>query len=151
MRLADFWSGIFWLLIALWAITESFQFGIGTWKTPGAGFLPLWSGILLAGFSLFQMVRTVSKRIPPKEINPFAGVRWKKWGLTLAGLLGYGLLLEPLGFILCTLIFMAVLLAFVEPQRWLIVLLIAVGTTTAAYLIFEWWLRSQLPKGLLGI
>ncbi len=151
MKLTDCWSGIFWLLLALWVIVESFQFGFGLWKAPGAGFVPFWAGILLAGLSLFQIFRTVWKKIPPAGENPFEKVRWEKWGLTLAALLGYGLLLESLGFLLCTLIFMAVLLAWIEPQPWSVVLLIALGTTAASYLLFEWWLKSQLPKGLLGI
>jgi putative tricarboxylic transport membrane protein len=151
MKLADCWSGIFWLLLALWVIVESFQFGFGLWKSPGAGFVPLWAGVLLASLSLFQIFRAIGKRIPSAGENPFKEVRWEKWGLTLAALLGYGLLLEPLGFLLCTLIFMAILLALVEPQPWSVVLLTALGTTAASYLIFEWWLKSQLPKGLLGI
>lgn len=151
MKLADFWSAIFWLLLAVWVIVESIQFGIGKWNTPGAGFLPFWSGISLACLALFQMIRTVSQKISPVKENPWERIRWGKWGLTLVGLLGYALLLEPLGFILCTLFFMIVLLALVEPQRWFLVLLISTATTAASYLIFQWWLKSQLPTGFLGI
>jgi hypothetical protein len=97
------------------------------------------------------MIRTISKKISPVGKISFEKIRWGKWGLTLAGLLGYALLLEPLGFILCTLIFMIVLLAFVEPQRWFLVLLVSIATTTASYLIFQLWLKSQLPSGFLGI
>lgn len=151
MKLADFWSGIFWLLIAIWVTVESIQFGIGKWNTPGAGFLPFWAGILLACFSLFQMIRTLSPKISPARKKSFEKIRWEKWSLTLASLLGYALLLEPLGFILSTLIFMIVLLALVEPQRWFLVLLISIATTVASYLIFQLWLKSQLPTGFLGI
>ncbi len=151
MRLADFWSGIFWLLISLWVIFEAVQFGIGKWNTPGPGFLPFWAGALLACFALVQMLRTLSRKAALSGKNPWKKIRWGKWGSTLLALLGYALLLEPLGFIICTLIFMIVLLAVVEPQRWPVVLLIAIVTTAAAYLIFQLWLKSQLPAGILGI
>jgi putative tricarboxylic transport membrane protein len=78
-------------------------------------------------------------------------IRWKKWSLTLTGLLAYALLLEFLGFILCTLIFMIFLLAFVERQRWIIILLVTVLTAAASYVVFELCLKAQLPKGFLGI
>jgi putative tricarboxylic transport membrane protein len=151
MKLADLWSGIFWLLISLWVIFEAFQFGIGKWKTPGPGFLPFWSGAFLACFALVQIFSTLSRKAAFPEKHPWEKIRWGKWGLTLLVLLGYALLLEPLGFILCTLIFMIVLLAAVEPQRWPVVLLISIVTTIASYLIFHLWLKSQLPVGILGI
>ena len=151
MKSGDLGSGIFWLLISLWVIFESTHFGFGKLQAPGAGFVPFWSGVALASLSIFLMGLDIFKKSPMDKENGFAEIRWGKWGLILAVLFGYALLLETLGFILCTLFFMIVLLRFVEPQRWLPVLLVALITTGASYLIFQLWLKSQLPRGFLGI
>jgi len=151
MKRTDLWSGIFWLLISTWVIGESIRFGLGKWSAPGPGFVPFWSGLVLACFSFSLVIRNLLKKSLISEENRFEKIRWGKWGLTLASLLGYALLMESLGFILCTFIFMIVLLAFVEPQRWLLVLLVGMASTIASYLIFQSWLKSQLPKGFLGI
>jgi len=38
----------------------------------------------------------------------------------------------------------------VKPQKWSVVILGSVLITTCAYLIFDVWIKSQLPKGPWG-
>jgi putative tricarboxylic transport membrane protein len=150
MKYGNFWSGIFFLGTSIFICIESFRFGLGRWSEPGAGFLPFGAGVILACFSLFLVIEAVYKASSIPGVNPLEKIRWRKWLLTLLSLLGYSLLLEPLGFILCTLIFMIILLAFVEPQRWTIVFAVPTITTVVAYIIFQWMLKAQLPAGILG-
>ena len=41
------------------------------------------------------------------------------------------------------------LLGIIEKKRWFFTVFVSVAVTVVSYLIFEVWLRSQLPRGLL--
>jgi len=151
MKRVNLWSGIFFLGLSILICVESLRFDFGRWSEPGPGFLPFWSGLILGSFSLFLVVQDISKRPSTPGAGLFENIRWRKWLLTLACILGYALLLETLGFLLCTLLLMTILLAFVEPQRWIVVFLVATITTSVAYVIFQWTLKAQLPRGIIGI
>ena len=71
--------------------------------------------------------------------------------MVIAVLFIYGLAFVPLGFILSTFLLLVFLFKAVEPQRWSVAILGSIITTVTAYGIFQVWLGSQLPAGLLGI
>jgi putative tricarboxylic transport membrane protein len=79
------------------------------------------------------------------------GVFWKNAMIILVSLLAYALLLFPLGFVITTTLFIAFLLRAIVPQRWSVVIACSILTAAASYLIFEVWLKAQLPRGPLGI
>jgi putative effector of murein hydrolase len=68
----------------------------------------------------------------------------------LLSLFLYAILMETLGFILVTLLLFIFLLGIIEKKKWWFTVFVSVVVTVIAYLIFEIWLKSQLPKGLLG-
>ncbi len=49
-----------------------------------------------------------------------------------------------------TLVLFIFLLGVVEKKKWLFTVFVGIAVTVVAYLVFEVWLQSQLPKGLLG-
>ena len=151
MKYGDLWGGIFFFCLSVWVCFESIRFDLGRLSAPGPGLLPFCSGFLLGSFSLYLTVEALLKRSLTRGKDKFGQTRWKQWFLTVASIVGYALLLELLGFVLCTLLFMVILLALVEPQRWTVVLLVSSITTAIAYFIFQFTLKSQLPRGVLGI
>lgn len=70
--------------------------------------------------------------------------------LVLISLFLYALLMEKIGFIIITLLLFVFLLGVIEKKRWFFAIFVSILVTVIAYLIFEIWLKSQLPKGLLG-
>jgi hypothetical protein len=78
------------------------------------------------------------------------GVFWRKPLLVMAALIAYVLLMKPLGFLLCTMLFIGFLLRAVEPQRWPVVVAGAVGAALGAFAVFNLWLKTQLPQGPWG-
>jgi hypothetical protein len=56
-----------------------------------------------------------------------------------------------LGFLLSTFVFLVFLLRVIEPQRWPVALLGSIAVSVAFFCLFELGLKSQLPKGPLGI
>jgi len=57
--------------------------------------------------------------------------------------------MEIIGFIPVTLLLFIYLLGIVEKKKWFYTIFVSVVVTAISYLIFETWLQSQLPKGLL--
>jgi putative tricarboxylic transport membrane protein len=66
-------------------------------------------------------------------------------GLALAALFAYALLLERIGYLLVTFLFLTLMLRFMGALRWGPVLATAILSTVASYVLFSVWLRVPLP------
>ena len=141
------------LLVALFSVViiESYRLGLGTLHQPGPGFLFFWAGIALGIMALVVLIRAwISQKAGEPEISIFGTQNTRKIILVLISLFLYAMLMETLGFILVTLLLFIFLLGIIEKKRWWFTVFVSVVVTVIAYLIFEIWLKSQLPKGLLG-
>jgi putative tricarboxylic transport membrane protein len=151
MGRADRISGIFWLLFSALVIIESYRLGLGTLHQPGPGFLFFWASIALGIMALVVLIRAwISQKDGEPKISIFGTQNTRKIILVLLSLFLYAILMETLGFILVTLLLFIFLLGIIEKKKWWFTVFVSVGVTVIAYLIFEIWLKSQLPKGLLG-
>jgi len=151
MRKADRISGTFWLIFALVTIIESYRLGLGNLLQPGPGFIFFWAGILLGIMSLVILIKTFIKVGQAEAEKPtLGGVSYTKIILVSLGVFLYALLLEPLGFVIVTTLLFVFILGVVEKKKWLFTIASSILVTVAAYLIFQTWLETQLPKGLFG-
>jgi hypothetical protein len=111
----------------------------------GPAFLPFWTGLILAGCGLWLLIR-------PGD-GDMTTPGWMGFGRAGAGfsiLLLYALALEPLGYLLSTVGFLAgtmLLLNRNQPGR---VLAVSSGATLFLVLVFRAWLRIPLPGGPFG-
>jgi putative tricarboxylic transport membrane protein len=149
-------DGVIWVLLGIGICFGSIELKLGNFHTPGAGFLPFLAGALLAIFGLILMLGTLFSQARGeknaeslKDLARRHRKRALKPLLTVLVLLGYILLLEPLGFLLTTFVCLLVLFKLSEPRKWLMPILLSASTAILSYLIFSVWLQSQLPKGLL--
>jgi putative tricarboxylic transport membrane protein len=62
----------------------------------------------------------------------------------------YYLAFEPLGYLISTVIYMFVLLAWFNRGRWFVNAACALGFTLAAYAVFTRFLQVALPQGVFG-
>ena len=72
-------------------------------------------------------------------------------GVVFASLAFYALALERVGFLVCTLVFFVVLFKTLGRKGWGHAVVGAVIATVLAYLMFDTWLKVNLPRGLLGL
>ena len=77
------------------------------------------------------------------------GEAFRRILIVLGALCLYVLLLEPLGFLLTTFLFMVLVLRL-EPRSWLFIVPSAIGATLFFFVLFKVLLRVPLPSGLLG-
>jgi len=145
-------SGAVWFGLGLAVCLGSLQYKLGTPAAPGTGFMPFLTGLAICFFSGIGLIQATLRKRRGEGWSPvLQGVFWKNAMIILVSLLAYALLLFPLGFVVTTTLFIAFLLRAIVPQRWSVVIACSILTAAASYLIFEVWLKAQLPKGLLGI
>lgn len=144
-------SGALWVAVGIAVALASLPYGVGPIESPGTGFLPFLAGCAISLLALIGLIQSTLQRRKGIGWTPILrGVLWKKPLLVLAALFAYALLMKPLGFVLCTILFIGFLLRTVEPQRWLVVIAGAIGTAFGAFIIFNVWLKTQLPQGPWG-
>jgi hypothetical protein len=123
---------------------------LGSWRDPGAGFLPLGAGIFLGILSVIAFFQTGSKKGEKVQRSLYSKGRWKSIALILLALCGYSIFLDFLGFLLTTFFLLVLLFRFVEPQPWKVAIGGSLLASVLSYLVFEIWLKTQLPPGVLG-
>ena len=150
MGRADRISAVFWLCFAVLVSIESYRLGLGTLHKPGPGFLFFWTSIFLGLLALVVLIRAWVGKKPgePKE-SIFGKQNTRKIIFVLISLFLYAIFMETVGFIPVTLLLFIFLLGIIEKKRWYFTAFVSIVVTACAYLIFETWLKSQLPKGLL--
>jgi len=151
MRKADQISGIFWFLFSAFISIESYRLGLGNLHQPGPGFIFFWTAIAMGALSIAVFVRArAAKKAGQREAPIFGRENLLKIILVLLSLFLYASFMETLGFILITLLLFIFLLGVIEKKRWGLTIFVSIVVTGISYLVFEIWLKSQLPKGLLG-
>jgi putative tricarboxylic transport membrane protein len=149
----DKWSSLVWLGMGLFICIGSLRLSLGTFHNPGPGFLSFFAGLIVGGLAL--VVHLQSRRAPAgdKKVAPLwtNKTRGRRMILTALALLAYGVIMNYIGFLPSTFLFLVFLLRVIEPQRWPVALLGSLAASIAFYCIFELGLQSQLPKGVLKI
>jgi putative tricarboxylic transport membrane protein len=141
-------ASLFFFGIGIVISLLSLQYEHGTFSAPGPGFISFWSGIAVSFFSVIGFLVTWVKSGSKKKesvLGPF----WFKSFVILLSLAGYAFLLEFFGFLICTFLFMFILLRIIEPLNWKVVFAGSLITAMASYVVFHVWLKTQLPMGIL--
>jgi putative tricarboxylic transport membrane protein len=148
----DIISSLFWMTMGIGVCYGGYDLELGTLHDPGSGFMFFWVGSVMIGLSLSILIRATRKKAIKGELKIlWTEIRWKKIVSVLVALFLYAYAFAFLGFILSTVLLLTFLFKAVEPQRWSWAIMGAVISTLAAYGVFQLWLGSQLPRGLLGI
>ena len=122
---------------------------MGKWRHPGPGFFPFGLAIALILLSLALIFNYWKKDSSPAPFWPER--TWLRPLLGVAILIFYALVVDFIGFILTTFLFLVIWMWVIERLRWRTILSISVGTTVALYLIFNLFLEVPLPSGFLGL
>ena len=151
MNLRNQWSGLFWLVFSIFVCVEAIRMGTGSFRSPGPGFLPFWSGIVVGTLAILLLVIGTLKREEGGKIkNLWRGMNWRTVILVSVSLVIYCVLLPRLGFLITTLGLMTLLFSVIKRSRPWIQVVTALVTVLVTYVTFYVWLGVQLPKGLFG-
>jgi putative tricarboxylic transport membrane protein len=135
------------------ALITSLDYSLTDALGPGPGFFPFWLsliGIALTAAMLLQLARgsifadAGGKLLPDRQVAFQAGA-------VLIALIVAAALLEPLGFRLTMLPFIAGLLLMLGARSPIAIALTAVAGSFGVFHVFYYWLKVPLPIGALGI
>jgi putative tricarboxylic transport membrane protein len=141
-------SAVFWFALALVICYRSTLLGVGSANEPGSGFIFFWSGVIMALLAL--IILAGSLRDSGDEARALIDIRWRKVSLVLAALVLYALGLEKFGFVLTTFALLSFLLWIGNEARWPIFFAVAGAAALGSFVLFDFWLKIRLPKGIFG-
>ena len=128
----------------------SLKLGLGAFHKPGAGFISFWSGVFIGILAVLMLIQYIWFNKADRTEKGKEKINWKAITLTLVYFLGYILILEYIGFIIATILFVGIILKSIEKKGWFLATWVSLAMTLASYYVFKVWLQSELPKGFLG-
>jgi putative tricarboxylic transport membrane protein len=141
---------LFWMGLSLFVMIFSYRLGLRGFHNPGPGLAPFVLGLLLLLISLYVLIDALLKKGRGDE-TPGEGqsrTNYGKIGLVLVALFAYSFLLERLGFLMTTWIFLFLLFRSMG-NRWITTLVASTSTVLATYLVFTFF-GVRFPPGILG-
>ena len=152
MAKSDRVTSLIFLILSLGICIESIRLSPGRLAHPGAGFFPLLAGGIIGVFSIVLFLRSFGGSIKEKSEKRFweEGADSKGVLLTVSALIIYSLVFEILGFLLSSIIFFIILIQGITHKGWIRAIFIGMLSSVGGYLIFQIWLKTQLPRGIFG-
>jgi hypothetical protein len=143
-------SSLFWLAVSIFVCVNAIGDDVGSFVSPGPGFLPFWSAVVLGGLAAVLAVTSFLKKEKEETAQQWTGARWGKVIIVVTSLLIYSVLLSTSGYLVTTFGLMLLLFSLTGRPRMWIWLGSALLTTLLTYFIFYSLLGVQLPRGRLG-
>ena len=126
----------------------SYHLGLGRLNNPDSGLMSFLLGLILVLLSLYSLIISLRNKAgdegPPKEGGSQANYR--KIGLVLVALFTYSFILEKLGFVMTTWIFLFLLFRGMG-NRWITTLIASTFTVLATYFGFTFF-GVRFPPGI---
>jgi len=150
----DFLSSCFLFCLGLFLAVQSTRLLVWGKEGPGPGFFPLLVAIIIVGISISIVIETRSfvrakapEKISESQREEVVSIFKVASYAILTAL--YGISVEKVGFLLSSVIFLFLMLKYVEKQRWKTTLLVTFVCIFASYLLFVYFLRVPLPQGFI--
>jgi putative tricarboxylic transport membrane protein len=146
-------EAIFWIALGASISFLGWRIKIGNFHGPGPGFFALVAGLALVIIGTCMLFSKTASKVK-SEAKPAGRVSLKDSLLkrrlmaTMGLLVAYAVFLNVVGYILCTFLVMCGLFYDWGKNRLFNASLASLAATAVTYLIFETWLRTQLPRGI---
>ena len=147
----DLFAGFFVVLLSGWVAKQAYTMGLGTFHSPGPGFMVFIASLLLGLLALHTLFKSLMRRRETSRAAP-AGKRWGRVVWVFLLLAGYVLLLNTAGYLVVTFPTLLILFAVLQDgkKRWLSAAIMAAVTSGVTYLVFSVWFKLQLPNGWIS-
>jgi len=117
---------------------------------PGPAFVPFWLGLVMALLALVLLIRSIRQQDAGAEWLP-RGEGLRDMLVVLAATVAFVALLNVLGMIISTALYLVFLVRYLGRHRWWVTLAVALGMAGFNWLVFVHWLRLPMPEGMLWI
>jgi putative tricarboxylic transport membrane protein len=117
---------------------------------PGPAFMPFWLGVVMALLALTMLLRSMKPQDPGGAWFP-RGEGLRDMLVVLGVTVAFVALLNVLGMIIGTALYLTVLIRYLGRHPWWRTLAIALAAAGFNWLVFVHWLRVPMPEGKLWI
>lgn len=150
MNKAETLAGAVFVAIGAFMLFESMKFPYMLAGIPGPGFLPRWIAIGIIGTGLVLTAKGIRPGLAVQEVIDWPDATgWRRVGLMIGALAVSLLVLDKLGFLVTTALFMVVVVYGLGSRSWWTLVSMPLVAAIGLYVIFAVWLRVPLPKGIL--
>ncbi len=139
---------LFWIGLGIFVMIFSYRLGLGRFNNPDSGLMSFLLGLLLLLLSLYGLIASLLKK-PGDEAPPPQRqhqTSYRKVALVLMALVMYSFILEKLGFVLTTWIFLFLLFKSMG-NRWITTLIASTFTVLATFFVFTYF-GVRFPPGV---
>jgi hypothetical protein len=151
MKHLDQYAAIFWILLGGVITVSSFSYGVGSFSSPGPGFITFGAGAILTALSLLLWASGRKSKGSAQSLRSLWEGRETGKAAYIVGLLvAYMLLLGSLGFLISTFILLVLLFRIQASYSLRTVIFLSAASTLASMVVFDVWLGVQLPRGFMG-
>ena len=135
-------TGMFVVLggIIIWT---SYDIGLGQFQKPGAGFLPFGGGLLVLIMSVANLLISIRKQKEPL----FEKGEIKTFFLMNLVFLSWIVAMPYLGYVIVTFLVSLIISKIMKLEGLVKPFILASGTAIFIYLLFDYWLYLDLPRG----
>ena len=137
--------GLILIALGLFIILVSLKIGFGSLKIPGSGLFPFLAGLVICIGSLIIIL----KQRPTKSKTFFDKYEIKKFLLMSITFTLWIILMPFFGYVLITFIVTFSFSKIMGLEGWIKPLILSIGTTGLCYLLFDFTLYLDLPRGFL--
>jgi len=114
---------------------------------PGPGFIPFWVATIVGILTLIQLFTEIRKETVKPGKPLFEGKQVLNTVYGLCFLFAFPLLMDRIGFFICTVLFTGACLKVVGRKKWVTVVPLSFTVAVLSYMIFVVWLQLQIPRG----
>ncbi len=148
-------EAVFWIALGVFICFLGWRIKIGTFRAPGPGFFALVAGLALVIIGAFMLFPKGASKEEAKadthadRVSLISGLLKWRLAATVGLLVAYAVFLNAAGYILSTFLVMWGLFYDWGKNHLFNAFLASAATTAVTYLIFQTWLQTQLPRGIL--
>ena len=146
----DIIASILLILVGMAVSIEAIRLKVGTFSQPEPGFYPFFVGLLLMGIAFVLLVQSWRGRATASPQGDEANGDLRRPMILLASMGVYTALMDPIGYVLPTILVGAVVLRITGVTSWKKIGLISVGLSVGTYVLFSRILGIDLPAGVLS-
>ena len=141
------------LAVAVPVGIAAWRYGIGSPRSPGAGFWPLMIIVIMSGLGIKLLLNPDEQSSPGQtgETNAEVTSRWGLFGIAFVSLIVYAAVLETIGYVLSTALLLLAQFRLVEKYSWRFSGLLAVSAAVISLIVFKVILKVSLPDGFIHL
>ena len=141
----DIIGAVLLILLGIGVLAEALRLGVGTLLTPQPGFFPFLDGFLLIALSVVLLAQGLRGR--GEKTQAFGEMR--RPAILVAIMAVYVGVLDPIGYVLSTIVIAVVILRVLGVTSWKTLSLASLALAVGTYFLFARILGIELPSGVL--